>query len=276
MPDGRRPRLGTSVMGIWTLVIAAAAGAVAEDSASDDPGPPGFAVVELFTSEGCSSCPRADKVLSRLIEQADRKGLPVYCLSFHVDYWNRLGWTDPFSRPAFTRRQRDYARARGTGRVYTPQMIVNGQDEFVGSRGTTAIRSINLALRESTGAAVELGVEPLAGETGRDGESLRVRCRTTGVTHPAVVHVALVERGLSREVTRGENTGRTLEHDNVVRVFETAEPDASNSVTATLTLPAEADPAKASVIVYVQEKGSRAIIAAASESVPTETADGDE
>ena len=87
----------------------------------------GFALVELFTSEGCSSCPSADQNLMRLVDEASKKKLPVYALSFHVDYWNRLGWTDPYSSKAFTDRQRTYAQVMKSDRVYTPQMIVNGK-----------------------------------------------------------------------------------------------------------------------------------------------------
>ena len=94
----------------------------------------GMAVIELFTSQGCSSCPSADRNLARIVESAERDGRPVYALSFHVDYWNSLGWRDPFSAEEFTQRQREYARKFQARSVYTPQMVVNGQVHFVGSR----------------------------------------------------------------------------------------------------------------------------------------------
>src|SRR5579872_5297720 len=90
-------------------------------------------VIELFTSQGCSSCPAADKNLAELIEEAEKKGLPVYGLSFHVDYWNYIGWKDPYSRSEYTARQREYSSFLNSETVYTPQMIVNGEVEFVGS-----------------------------------------------------------------------------------------------------------------------------------------------
>ncbi len=90
-------------------------------------------VIELFTSQGCSSCPAADKNLAELIDFYEKKGLPVYGLSFHVDYWNYIGWKDPYSNTKFTARQRAYSSFMKSESIYTPQMIVNGETEFVGS-----------------------------------------------------------------------------------------------------------------------------------------------
>ena len=126
------------------------------------------AVVELFTSQGCSSCPPADAVLSRVDELAREKKLSVYVLSFHVDYWNRLGWTDPYSDDEFTRRQNQYAGLFRSNRVYTPQMIVNGQTEFVGSDAKRATQAIRRALTRDADHRVRMEVEVEA-------ESVRVR-----------------------------------------------------------------------------------------------------
>jgi hypothetical protein len=100
-------------------------------------------IVELFTSQGCSSCPSADKNLAEIVENAERNHEPVYGLSFHVDYWNHLGWKDPYSNRAFTERQRNYAKLMNSESIYTPQIVINGENEFVGSnvksiRGTIA------------------------------------------------------------------------------------------------------------------------------------------
>src|SRR5262245_2326035 len=97
-----------------------------------DPGAP--VVVELFTSQGCSSCPPADRLLGELVRDGAIADRPVIALSFHVDYWNRLGWTDPFSRPAWSARQQAYADAMRDGRVYTPQLVIAGRSHVVGSR----------------------------------------------------------------------------------------------------------------------------------------------
>ena len=91
-----------------------------------------FVVIELFTSEGCSSCPPADKVLSEVIADARKNNKPIYAMSFHVDYWNRLGWKDPYSDFLFTNRQNNYSDVLGEREVYTPQVFVNGKIYFVG------------------------------------------------------------------------------------------------------------------------------------------------
>ncbi|MEM9863798.1 MAG: DUF1223 domain-containing protein, partial [Myxococcota bacterium] len=151
------------------------------------------ALVELFTSEGCSSCPPADEVLRGL----DGEG--IIPLSFHVDYWNRLGWRDPFSDAAFTERQRAYARVFDEGRVYTPQAVVNGRFGLVGSRAAALRARIREASR-LTGATVELSLH-------RDGRELEVSHEVEGASAQAAVHLALVESQLETNVRRGENRG---------------------------------------------------------------------
>src|ERR1700709_1958776 len=99
----------------------------------------GFAVVELFTSEGCSSCPAADDVVAKV--QNENNDKPVYILAYHVDYWNRLGWKDVFSDAAYSKRQNQYAAWLNLESIYTPQVVVNGNKEFVGSQEST-LRSV--------------------------------------------------------------------------------------------------------------------------------------
>jgi hypothetical protein len=215
-----------------------------------------FAVVELFTSEGCSSCPPADRLLSELAAEAEKSGKPVFALSFHVDYWNYLGWADPFSRSEFTNRQQRYARNLG-GRVYTPQMIVNGSQEFVGSQGGTARKSIAKALEQSAGAAIVL-------EPGREeGGSLDVAYRVTGQGEGDLLNLAVVEKGLTVPVKRGENGGRILKHENVVRAFRTVPLDAKGSGNARLGLPEGLRRENALIIAYVQKAESLHTIGAA-------------
>jgi hypothetical protein len=116
-----------------------------------------FALVELFTSEGCSSCPSADKVAAELVETARQKHTPIFVLCYHVDYWNNLGWRDRFSDKAYSHRQRRYAEVLNLDGVYTPQMIVSGREEFVGSDRARAYRSIQTALQ--TPSALTLHAE---------------------------------------------------------------------------------------------------------------------
>src|SRR5678816_1982458 len=119
----------------------------AEANPSPTPANPndGPVVLELFTSQGCSSCPPADRLLSSFIKEGEVAGRQVVALSFHVDYWNDLGWADPFSLPAWTERQRQYAEALGDNRVYTPELVVAGQTGFVGSNGGQIRQAIGKA-----------------------------------------------------------------------------------------------------------------------------------
>lgn len=212
------------------------------------------AVVELFTSEGCSSCPPADGVLARIVEQSRRENRRVYALSFHVDYWNDLGWPDPFSAPAYTQRQNDYARTLGTApRIYTPQMIVNGRSEFVGSDSARADRAIAEALSAPSSVEVALRVE-------REGNTVRVRYQSNAPAG-ARVNVALIERDAERRPTRGENAGRALRHVHVVRALRVAH-EASGELR--IEAPAGLSAAASEVIVWVQEGATGAVLGAAS------------
>lgn len=208
-----------------------------------------IAVIELFTSEGCSSCP-ADRLL---LDLAARKDARLFPLAFHVDYWNRLGWTDPFSDAAYSKRQRAYARAVGSGRVYTPQMVVNGTDEFIGSRRVVAERAIQRALDAPARSTIDLGTEIT-------GASVQIEYDVVDAPSGAVLHLALVQRQAEQAVPRGENAGRTLRHANVVRAFETV-PAGSGS--QTLALPGDLDADNAAVVAYVQTSGMQQIIGAA-------------
>ncbi len=134
----------------------------ADPSSPADPSAPthpGVAVVELFTSEGCSSCPPADAVLARIDREARASGRAVVPLAFHVDYWDGLGWPDRFSSADSTSRQRDYASAFGESGLYTPQMVIGGLDRFVGSDGAQADARIAAALRRPAEVGVALRVD---------------------------------------------------------------------------------------------------------------------
>ncbi|MFB6278551.1 MAG: DUF1223 domain-containing protein [Salinibacter sp.] len=221
---------------------------------AEAPASGGVAVVELFTSEGCSSCPPADRLLGTLVEEARSGERSLYALSFHVDYWNHLGWEDPYSDPAYSERQRAYAEALGA-RVYTPQMIVNGRKVLVGSREAEVRSAVEGALSEPATTVPELRLQ-----SGTD-ESPSVRIALPEVPDDAAVQVALVERGLSQSVSRGENAGRTLRHTNVVRAFKTV--PAEQSQVVTLNAPSDLDPGQSSIIAYVQDRRSKDVLGAA-------------
>lgn len=229
----------------------------------DAPAGSGFAVVEMFTSQGCNSCPPAEEVLSEIEREARRRGDPVFALGFHVDYWDYLGWPDRFADAAYTARQQAYARAFGTGRLYTPQMVVNGRVEFVGSdhrRATTAIASALTAV-----AAVPLALSVEDGSTG-GGRRVVVDYQTERPPQRGVLNVAVVERGLVSEIARGENAGRTLRQDNVVRAFTSLGLSAERG-RVELEVPPDLDPRQASVVGYVQNDGDKAVVGAAAVDV---------
>lgn len=215
-----------------------------------------FALVELFGSEGCSSCPPADDLLRELTASARTEGKNIFTLSFHVDYWDYLGWVDPFSSSQFTRRQHAYARALKRSSVYTPQMIVNGAAQFVGSERSLAEKYIGQFLQ--TPPENQLTVA-LGADAGPKQIEVFYHCRAW--TPGAVVNVALVEGGLESEVTSGENDGRLLKHENVVREFTTV-PLARKEGKVLVSKPAGDDLSRYSVIVYLQRTGDMKILAA--------------
>jgi len=161
-------------------------------------------LVELFTSQGCSSCPPADAFLHELAERED-----VLPLALHVDYWDYIGWKDIFADPAHTERQRAYAKAAGRRMVYTPQMIIDGQDHIVGNRP----RDVTALIEKHRGEPREITVELDRLEDGR----LRILCRSDRTTPVALDLRLLRYRPHSTvEITRGENAGRTLDYANIV------------------------------------------------------------
>lgn len=215
----------------------------------------GVAVVELFTSEGCSSCPPADRLLADLAAGAIREGRPIFTLSFHVDYWNHLGWADPFSRPAHTERQQAYAQALGGG-VYTPEMIVNGTAAFVGSDRARARQALQAALdRPAVARFIRLQA------SGGQG-NVQVTFAVAGAPAATLVRLALVQPDTAVPVGRGENGGRTLAHHDVVRAFATIRPGAAGSGEGLLPAPAGAQAGGWRVIAYAQDPESLAIIGA--------------
>ena len=165
-------------------------------------------VVELFTSEGCSSCPPADALLSKLRLAGTVEGAEVLVLGEHVDYWNRLGWADRFSSAALTQRQGDYARRFALDSSYTPQMVIDGHAELVGNDERGVHRQLAMAALLPKPAQVQLSwngdgqLEVAIAGAGEDG---------------ARVLLAITEDGLSTQVGGGENGGRTLRHSGVVR-----------------------------------------------------------
>lgn len=202
-------------------------------------------VLELFTSQGCSSCPSAEALLNKLARDGKLGDRPVAPLAFHVDYWDDLGWADPFASPAWTERQREYADALGDRRVYTPELVVAGGVGMVGSQATTIARAVVAAPKQqriaakATWSAGELAIEATA-PAGAD------------------VYVAVWEDGTSTAVPRGENAGETLPSERVVRRLERV---ASAGKTASHTVKLDGRWKRVGALVFAQ-RPDRVIIGA--------------
>jgi hypothetical protein len=224
-------------------------------------------VVELFTSEGCSSCPPADQLLARMDRSQPVAGVRVIALEEHVDYWNSLGWTDPFSSSQYRIRQNDYGRKFSAEGIYTPQMIVNGQAQFVGTDGDRAAQEIGRAAQLQT-TLVELKATPKASDPDLVDLAVRVTNTEPGKAHNSNVYLAVTESDLSSSVQRGENSGRLLRHAPVVRSFGVigkidARGSSAGAITDTLKLPREWRRENLRAVVFVQERDSFKITGAA-------------
>lgn len=170
-------------------------------------------VVELFTSEGCSSCPPADALLAKLALEQDVPGVQVIALGLHVTYWDRLGWKDPFSLPLATDRQQQYSRRFGEDRVYTPQVVVDGREEMVGSDEASIRKSIaRAAIEPHTAIRLQPHFSPAGVQV-----ALSVPAFPAAAKEPLDLLLFVTEGGLRTDVRHGENAGRTLRHESVVR-----------------------------------------------------------
>ena len=225
--------------------------ATAVPTESTAPGTP-LVVLELFTSQGCSSCPPADALLSEL-HQRSTAGEPIVALSYHVDYWNYLGWEDPFSSPYYSARQRDYTE-RLRARTYTPQLVVNGTHELVGSRSKEVKALVDRAIAARSATAVPtVTVE-------HDGSQVAVSYALEQDRPEHRVTALLVQREATSAVRRGENRGRQLSHHNVVRQMKHAPAAAVGNFS--LTVPDGLTAREVSVVLLVQDVETQAIVGA--------------
>lgn len=221
-------------------------------------------VVELFTSEGCSSCPPADALLIRLEKEQPIEGAEIIPLGFHVDYWNRLGWVDRYSTAEYSRRQSQYADVfSSNGTVYTPQMVVDGQSEFVGgdeSRARSAIQAatqapkVRMQLTGTTAGAnrlrLTLHLPSMESVNGDDAPE---------------VWLAVTEGQISTQASTGENAGRRLQHTAVVRYYRSLgqiKPGAEWSKGIELSVPQEWQPENCRVVAVLQARRSRVVLGA--------------
>ena len=220
----------------------------------------GVAVVEIFTSEGCDSCPPADDLAAKMAREAKEQGKNVFVLAMHVDYWDYLGWKDPFARHEFTTRQKAYAAAfgksGGNAGVFTPEMVVNGETGFNGADEKTASAAIDKGLGGGARFKIVASVDPR-----RPGEPVHVHAKLNGDSRWIKIGVAVVENGLSVEVKAGENKGKTLKHDRVVRALgQTTAKEGEADVD--LKLPEGVQEANCRVVVFGQDEKSMSVYGA--------------
>ena len=224
-------------------------------------------IVELFTSEGCSTCPPADALLMQLENQQPIPGTQVLALEEHVDYWNNGGWFDPFSSSEMTERQQRYDQVLNQGSPYTPQMVVNGQWAFVGSRSNQAVQAITASAKEAR-SEVEISANA-SNPVGQSEWTVRVNRVEPASGDTAEVWLAITETGLHSNVGRGENAGRNLAHASVVRQLTklgAADPSKDPPFLAIEKpkLRPEWNRQNLRIVAFVQQKKSRHILGAAS------------
>ena len=210
-------------------------------------------LVELFTSEGCSSCPPADRVLSQLEKQPSNNEAEIITLALHVDYWNYLGWKDEFSQKQFSERQSGYAERFKLDSIYTPQMVVDGQVQFVGSNLDNANKAINDAAKNQK-ATIEIS---------KAADKLKIKIAGAPAHDDAYVWLAIAEDDLKTNVRRGENGGKTLEHVSVAREMKLLGTLASTDKTfqseTALQLNSAWKKENLKFVVFVQGKGSKRV-----------------
>lgn len=203
----------------------------------------GFAVVELFTSEGCSSCPPADELLAKL--EKESAGKPVYLLAYHVDYWDRLGWKDAYSSADFSARQQQYQGWLNNSTIYTPQVIINGKSEFVGSESSDIHSAIaqQLTLIPAVELTVQLHQDTLTYTASKVAKGDRLL-------------IAVVQKTAQSKVIRGENAGHTLSHVQVVRALQSEPLKEKGRVVVKV-------PDSYEITAFIQNQRSGEIVAAA-------------
>ena len=211
----------------------------------------GFALLELYTSEGCSSCPPADDLMGKI--QNEYKDNNVYVLAYHVDYWDKQGWKDIFSNADFTKRQYDYAEFMDKAPIYTPQIIINGKADFVGSQETSLRNGIKSALSKPVLANINL-------ETTQKDTNLSVNYSVEATSKNSRLFIAVVQKSSKSNVKRGENAHRVLSHYQIVRQLQSVDLNKAKKGTASVHLPKNFNKQDFEIIGFVQDMNSGAIL----------------
>lgn len=206
-------------------------------------------LLELFTSQGCSSCPPADVVLSKYALENNPN---IITLAFHVDYWNYIGWKDPFSQHQFSERQRDYAE-RLSSNVYTPQLVINGKHEIIGSETRSIDRIVKQELTQKTDVKINVNSIKLSEN------QLYITYAVTNANLNSEINFALVHKKVITAVKRGENSGKQLTNYNIVTEF-IHQPVKTSEVT--IPFNEKLQPSEYAIVAYVQEKENGKILGA--------------
>ena len=238
-----------------TVAFGCAARAVDTPEAPDTPKRQPL-LLELFTSEGCSSCPPAEKLLAKFQETQPFENAEVITLAFHVDYWDYLGWKDKYASPLYTQRQRVYGRKFRMGGTYTPQMVVDGRFQFVGSREKEAEIAVQRALKTSK-ANIDFENTP--------NDQMRILANGLDLKETSTLYLAVAEDNISSRIKRGENAGKNLKHVSVVRSLKAVrkiEPG-TRSVTAEIKVDFKESWSKEDLklVGFIQENKSRGVLA---------------
>jgi hypothetical protein len=245
MLRGRLSSVGVALAGVLVLALPVSAGQPGTEQKAKRP-----VVVELYTSQGCSSCPPADALLGQLAARKD-----VVALSFPVTYWDMLGWRDTLASDGNTKRQKQYAKELGRGGVYTPQMIVDGLRDVIGSREQAVQSAIAARLADAQGIAVDL-----------DGNRQQVRIEvgqaTDRAAREATIWLFRVQPQATVSIGDGENSGRTITYRNVVRDIKAVGTWKGQSMTVTVPR-AEAGNPHEGIAVVVQQGGYGRVVGAA-------------
>jgi len=245
----------------WIAVIAIGSSTFIPQNQKSKVPVKGFAVVELFTSEGCSSCPPADALIAKI--QNETNNQPVLILAYHVDYWNRLGWKDVFSSHACSERQHQYSNWLKLNGVYTPQVVVNGRKEFIGSDESSLRNAIKNSLQNESAAELQI----MNIRTNNHQVELQFQARE--VTGSTSLVLAIVQKAAITQVRAGENGGLTLSHVQIVRNVETVELEGKKSGSSNIALPEDLNIHELELIAFLQNNSNGEITAAAKSVLPT-------
>lgn len=213
----------------------------------------GIAVLELFTSEGCSSCPPADELMGRI--QKEYKGSNLFVLSYHVDYWDHQGWKDVFGDAAYTKRQYEYARFLGKEPIYTPQVIINGKVDYIASDEAVVRGALKKAL--SRPAVRDLSLKATVVNN-----KITVKYIIDEVTKNSHLLLAVIQKSAKSDVKRGENAHRVLSHFQIVHQLHSTAIKKETTGSSTMSLPKGFNTKDFEIVGFIQDMNSGTILGA--------------